>query len=188
MIVRGGARRNENCTKCAFHGKGNGRCAICAGPSDEPNHHGASHVSIDAMPDGGVRLLSSRLETGISPARIALSEEGEDVARRILSFFITMSLDEFALVKHLLAGRNLSTYASINNKPRQYVWNAAMKMMRRSPEMRAIVKERNRPSEERLREICGSGLDAARESSKRARAALDASTKPKGSPCRKSGL
>ena len=138
--------QHHECDKCRFHGKGDRRCVACLGPADMPSHGGASHVSIDAMPDGGERIMEQRLDTSAAPARIDLSEGESDVARRVMAFFVALELDEFALVKHLVAGGNLNTYASINNKPRQYVWKMAKAMMARAPEIRAIVKERKQPN------------------------------------------
>lgn len=138
--------RHHECTKCRYHGLGDPRCLVCAGPSDTPSHKGASHVSIDAMPDGGERMLMSRLDTAARPAALAMTDGEADVARRVMSFFVALELDEFALVRHLVAGGNLNTYASINNKPRQYVWKMAKAMIAKSPEIRSIVRERKQPN------------------------------------------
>lgn len=138
--------RHHECGKCRLNGKGDPRCIVCAGPSDTPSHKGASHVSIDAMPDGGERMLRTRLDTKERHTLAGLSDAEVDAARRMLLFFASLELDEFALVKHLLAGGNLNTYASINNKPRQYVWKMAKRMMEKSPEARCLVKERKQPN------------------------------------------
>lgn len=133
---------HRSCHKCRFDGAGDGRCAICAGAGDEPSHNGASHVYIDATPDMGGRVLEARLDTGISPARIALGEEAEEAVRRLMAFFTALTESEFSLVKWLLSGGNLNTYALANNTRRQYVFRDVKDLMRRSPEIRAIVKER----------------------------------------------
>ncbi len=138
--------RHHECGKCRFDGRGDRRCVVCQGPSDEPSHKGASHVSIDAMPDGGTKILQSRIDTSIPHAPLAMSEGESDVAHRVMAFFTALSLDEFALVKHLVAGGNLNTYASVNNKPRQYVWNTMKAMLGRFPEIRVLVKERKQPN------------------------------------------
>ena len=159
--------------ECRFHGKNDQRCLICPGPCDEPSRKGVSVTSFDAMVDGGNALQRERvgaaedeeataeavadsmdahdeirqkqIETNLRPSGLALSEEAADAVRKVLGFFASMEVKEFALIKYLLspgANGNLATYASINNMPRQYVWNMAMRMMRRSPELRVIVKER----------------------------------------------
>lgn len=45
-----------NCHKCQYNGKSNPICLTCPGPSETPNNHGHTHVSIDAATnesDGG---------------------------------------------------------------------------------------------------------------------------------------
>lgn len=156
---------------CRFFQKGDPRCLICPGPSDEPSHKGASHVGIDATVDAGNRLLCDRVgadeenEAAVAsiesvgeealmaerledarPSALALSEECADVARKLLGFFMALEMDEFALVKHIMNGGNLNTYALANNTRRQYVWKMAKKMIAKSPELRAIIRERKQPN------------------------------------------
>lgn len=65
------------------------------------------------------------------------------VEKRVADVFLSMTQDEFAIVKHLLSGGNLNTYATVYNTKRQYAFNKMRELMRRShPEIRAIVKER----------------------------------------------
>ena len=160
--------------ECQFYNKKDQRCIICPGPSNEPSRRGVGVVSFDAMVDGGNALQRERIdaaedeeaaaeaaadaidaadavcaegvETRIRPGGLALSEEAADAVRKVMGFFASMEVGEFALVKHLLAGGNLNTYALCNNTKRQYAWNMVMRMMRRSPELRAIVKERKQPN------------------------------------------
>lgn len=39
------------CHKCPLNQTGDPRCLSCAGPSEQPNHHGRSHISIEHAPD-----------------------------------------------------------------------------------------------------------------------------------------
>lgn len=134
---------NHDCHRCFLGGAPDERCRICKGPSDEPSHKGMSVVSIDAMAAGdGDGLLRARIDTKTSHSFLSLTPGEEEVARRVSSFYLALEADEFDLVKHLVNGGNLNIYASIHNTTRQRVWNMAMKMMKRSPEIRAIVKER----------------------------------------------
>ena len=149
-------RSHHSCHKCALDGKGDPRCGICAGPSDEPNHKGASHVYIDGLEQGASEAvlegaMSARREGAPAAGPEADPEaaveeyvraEAEEAARRVLHFFAALDIGEFAIVKHLLAGGNLNTYALVNNRTRQDVWKQAIRAMRRLPELRAIVKER----------------------------------------------
>lgn len=139
--------RHHECDKCRFHGRGDARCVICPGPPDDPSHKGASHVSLDAMPDGGERTLGRRIDTSEAHALSGMTDGEAEAARRVMCFFVGLEADEFALVKYLVvSGGNLNTYAAVNNRTRQDVWKMAKAMMRRSPEIRAIVRERKQPN------------------------------------------
>lgn len=39
------------CHKCPLNQTGDPRCLSCAGPAEQPNHHGLSHISIEHAPD-----------------------------------------------------------------------------------------------------------------------------------------
>lgn len=43
-----------DCHKCVHDGKRRRECLKCKGPCDGPNHHGRTHVSLDALADAGV--------------------------------------------------------------------------------------------------------------------------------------
>lgn len=201
---------HHSCHSCPFKredGKPDRRCVICPGPSDEPNHHGESHVSIDAM---GGAIPGKPLCLDGSPASLDLTTDDAEKAREALRFFtgmdeltfgyvrgtihggelmalydvseerkaaldkaqsftsgvekrvadvfLSMTQDEFAIVKHLLAGGNLNTYATVYNTKRQYAFNKMRELMRRShPEIRAIVKERKQLNGRTLKRMVAKG-------------------------------
>lgn len=80
------------------------------------------------------------------------------VEKRIADVFLSMTQDEFAIVKHLLSGGNLNTYATVYNTKRQYAFNKMRELMRRShPEIRAIVKERKQLNGRTLKRMVAKG-------------------------------
>lgn len=158
-------------TKCPFFSKGDVRCRLCIGASDEPSHQATSVVHLDALastdkvesqtldtadrPDDPIddyansadATLAQRDPTaGVRAERVNLPQEALEPVRKLLSFFVTLEVNEFALVRYLLNGGNLNTYAIVNNTRRQYVFEDMKRIMAKSPELRAIVKERKQPN------------------------------------------
>ena len=80
------------------------------------------------------------------------------VEKRVADVFLAMTQDEFSIVKHLLAGGNLNTYATVYNTRRQYAFKRMNVLMRRShPEIRAIIKERKQLNGRTLKRMVSKG-------------------------------